>query len=182
MGGPLCYSFWWSTTRCQTSTMGHVPVFYEVINLFIKPQNFPLMLLICKLKGLYLIVTVENCCMFFFDSLLMFFLYFVCKLLPNMRKQHTTTVSSEVFWLWLLTWKYCLIQLLFIDVIVIFSQILSPIHAVLCRKELVQLPLIGVIFSATKGIYNIRCLFVIFKCTAHFPSACSRLLINGHNV
>ena len=46
----------------KISTTGYVPVFYEVINIFIKPQNFLLM-------GLYLIV-------FFFHGLLMFFLYF----------------------------------------------------------------------------------------------------------
>ena len=80
----------------KTSTTGYVPVFYEVINLFIKLQNFLLMFFICKFKGLYLII-------FFFDGLLMFFLYFVSKPLPNMRKQHITAVSSEVFCLWLLT-------------------------------------------------------------------------------
>ena len=48
----------------KISTTGYVPVFYEVINLFIKPQNFLLMFFICKFKGLYLIV-------FFFDDLLM---------------------------------------------------------------------------------------------------------------
>ena len=52
----------------KTSTTGYMPVFYEVTNLFIKLQNFLLMLLISKLKGFYLIVTV---C----DGLLMFFLY-----------------------------------------------------------------------------------------------------------
>ena len=45
-----------------TSAMGCVPVCYEVVNLFIEPQNFLLMGLvfffISKLKGLYLIVTV----------------------------------------------------------------------------------------------------------------------------
>ena len=50
-------------------TAGYVPVCYEVINLFIEPQNFLLMGLICKLKGLYLIVRA-------FDGLFMFFLYF----------------------------------------------------------------------------------------------------------
>ena len=58
-------------------TMGYVPVFYKVINLFIKLQNFPLIFFICKLKGLYLII-------FFFDGLLMVFLDFVCELLPNL--------------------------------------------------------------------------------------------------
>ena len=52
----------------KTSTTGYVPVFYEVINLFIKPQNFLLMFFICKFKSIYLII-------FFFDGLLMFFLY-----------------------------------------------------------------------------------------------------------
>ena len=46
----------------KTSTTGYVPVCYEVINLFIKPQNFLLMGLvlftICKLKGLYLVVMI----------------------------------------------------------------------------------------------------------------------------
>ena len=49
------------TQHVKTSTTGHVPVFYEVINLFLKPQNFPLMLFICKRKSLYLII-------FFFDG------------------------------------------------------------------------------------------------------------------
>ena len=105
----------------KTSTAGYVPVCYEIINLFIKPQNFLLMCFTCKLKGFYLIVTA---C----DGLLMFFLYFVCKLLSNMRKQHITAVSSEVFCLWLLTWKYYLKHPLSIDVIVIFSRVLRPIH------------------------------------------------------
>ena len=53
----------------KISMTGYVPVFYEVINLFIKPQTFLLMFFICKLKDLYLII-------FFFGGLLMFFLYF----------------------------------------------------------------------------------------------------------
>ena len=53
----------------KTSTRSYALVCYEVINLFIKPQNFLLMLLISKLKGLYLIVTV---C----DGILTFLLYF----------------------------------------------------------------------------------------------------------
>ena len=57
----------------KTSTVGHMPVCYEIANLFIKPQNFLLMGLsfffICKLKGLYLIVTVGKCCIFFFAKL-----------------------------------------------------------------------------------------------------------------
>ena len=42
----------------KRSTTGYGPVCYEVINLFIKLQNFLLMLLISKLKGFSLIVTV----------------------------------------------------------------------------------------------------------------------------
>ena len=52
----------------KTSTTGYVLVCYEVINLFIKSQNFLLMGFIFKLKGLYLIVTVGNCCIFFFND------------------------------------------------------------------------------------------------------------------
>ena len=73
----------------KISTTGYVPVFYEVISLIIKLQNFLLM-------GLYLII-------FFFDGLLMFFLYFVWKLLTNMRKQHIATMLSKCFCFWLLT-------------------------------------------------------------------------------
>ena len=46
----------------KTSTTAYVPVCNEVINLFIKPQNFMLMFFICKLKGLYLLVTVCDAC------------------------------------------------------------------------------------------------------------------------
>ena len=151
----------------KISTTGYVPVFYEVINPFIKPQNFQLM-------GLYLTVTV---C----DGLLMFFLYFVCKLLPNMRKQYIAAVPSEVFSLWLLTWKYYLIHPLFINVIAIFSRILRSIYWVSRCDELAQLILMSVIFLTTKDLYNIGGLLVIFRCPAHFPGACPRFFINVHN-
>ena len=42
----------------KTSIAGYVPISYEIVNLFIEPQNFLLMFFICKLKGFYLIVTV----------------------------------------------------------------------------------------------------------------------------
>ena len=42
----------------KTFTTGYVSVCYEIMNLFIEPQNFLLMFFICKLKGLYLIVMV----------------------------------------------------------------------------------------------------------------------------
>ena len=65
----------------KTSTTGYVSLCYEVINLFIEPQNF--LLVAC-------------------DGLLMVFFHFICKLLSNMRKQHIPAVSSEVLYLWLL--------------------------------------------------------------------------------
>ena len=83
----------------KTSTAGRVPVCYEVVNLLIEPQNFLLMSLICKLKGFYLIFTV---C----DDLLMVFLHFVCKLLPNLWEHHFAAMLSEVFCFWLLTSSY----------------------------------------------------------------------------
>ena len=52
----------------KASTAGHIPVFNEVINLFIEPENFLLMFLFLKLKGLYMIVTVGGCCIFFLDD------------------------------------------------------------------------------------------------------------------
>ena len=109
----------------------------------IKPQGFLLMFFICKLKDFYLIVM--TC-----DGLLMFFLYFVCKLLLKMRKQHITAVSSEIFCLWLLTWKYCLINPLFIDVNIVFLRINRPVQGFRFRNEPCQLSLMSVIFSTAK--------------------------------
>ena len=54
MGEPLAILFDETQHVVKTSTTGYVPVFYEVINLFIELQNVMLM-------GLYLIV-------FFFDD------------------------------------------------------------------------------------------------------------------
>ena len=71
----------------KTSTACYVSVCYEAISLFIKPQNFMSKFFICKLKGLYLII-------FFFDDLLMFFLYFVFGLLSNLWEQHIAARSS----------------------------------------------------------------------------------------
>ena len=61
----------------KTPTAGYLSVSYEVINLFIKPQNFLLM-------GLYLIV-------FLFDSLLMFFL---CFSIPFLLSHFTKVTAS----------------------------------------------------------------------------------------
>ena len=41
----------------KTSTPGCGSVCYEIINLFIEPNNFMLMFFICKLEGFYFIVT-----------------------------------------------------------------------------------------------------------------------------
>ena len=127
----------------KTSMAGYVPACYEIINLFIKPQNFLLILLTSKLKGLSLIVTV-------YDGLLMFFLYFVFKLLQNMRKQHIEAVSSECFCLWPLTSKNQFIHTFLNDVIAVFPRVLRPIHEVCFKNELCQLPLMSLIFSTAK--------------------------------
>ena len=52
----------------KISTAGYVSVFYEVINSFIKPQNFLLMFFICKLKGPKIISKQCDCCVFFFND------------------------------------------------------------------------------------------------------------------
>ena len=74
----------------KTSTAGYVPVCYELINLFNKPQNLLLMGFICKLKGMDLIVTA---C----DGLLMIFLHFDSKQLPNPWEHHIAIMLPEVF-------------------------------------------------------------------------------------
>ena len=52
----------------KTCTTDYMPVCYEVINLFIKSQNFLLMSFIYKLKGLYLIITAcDGVLIFFLD-------------------------------------------------------------------------------------------------------------------
>ena len=43
----------------EISTTRYVPVFYEVISLFIKPQHFLLVFFICKLKGFNLILFLQ---------------------------------------------------------------------------------------------------------------------------
>ena len=124
--------------------------------------------------GLYLII-------FFFDDLLMFFLYFICKPLPNMRKQHIKIVPSEVFCLWLLAWKQQLVHPFLISVIVIFSRVLGSIHGVSCRWKLVQLPLMNLIFSATKGLYNIILLYSSAPQTSLASVQGFSLMITTHN-
>ena len=56
----------------KTFTTGYVPACHEIVNLFMKHQNFLLMDLafffIGRLKGLYLIVMVGKCCIFFFNG------------------------------------------------------------------------------------------------------------------
>ena len=69
-----------------------------------------------------------------------------------------------------------------IDVIVIFSQVLGPIHRFHFRNEPCLLPLMSVIFSTARVSYNISGLFVIFKCLTHFPGTCPGVFIDGHNV
>ena len=130
-----------------------------------------------------IIIEQCNCCILFFNDLLMVLIHFVCKLLSNMRKQHIAVVSPEVLCLWLLTWKYYLIHPFLTDVIVIFSWVFKPIHEVRFRNELVQLILMRVIFSTTKVFYNISGLggLAIFKYPADLPGTCPRFLIDGHN-
>ena len=74
------------STLSKHPRLGYVPVCYEVINPFIKSQNFLLMGFICKLKGLYLIVTA---C----DGLLMFFL----DLFDSCIKSTSYDVFQDVF-------------------------------------------------------------------------------------
>ena len=102
-----------------------------------------------------------------------------------MRKQHIAGMSSEVFCLWLLTWKYFLIHPFLIDVIVIFSGVLRPIHEVRFRNELDQLILMSVIFSTTKVLYNISSLggLAISRCPENSLARVQgfSLMVTTHN-
>ena len=103
----------------KTSTARYVPVCCEIINLFIQPQNLQLMFLICKLKGLYLIV-------FFFDGLLMVFLHLVCKLLPNMGKHHVTTMLPKFFCLKVLASENQFVHACFTDIVLVSLTVSVP--------------------------------------------------------
>ena len=138
----------------KISTTGYVPVFYEVINLFIKSQNFLLMFFICKLKGLYLII-------FFFNGLLMLLFHFVCELLPNLWKQYIEAMPAKVFCLWLLAWKYHLIHPLFIDVNIVFLSVFWPIHGCARSGYTAQLMLLSVVFLTTIISGNVCGFFLI---------------------
>ena len=63
-------------------------------------------------------ITIEQskCCIFFFDGILMVFLHFFCKLLPNMREHHITALPPKFFCIWLLTGKQQVIHSFLIDV------------------------------------------------------------------
>ena len=111
----------------------------------------------------------------------MVFLHFLCKLLPKMGKQQIATVPSEIFNLWLLTWKQQLVHLFLIIVNIVFLPVLWPIHRFPRFSETTHLMFLDVIFSATKGLYNIRGLFVIFKCPADLLGMCPRFFIDDHN-
>ena len=103
----------------KTSTAGYVPVCYEIVNLFTEPQNFLLIDFICKLKDIYLIVLA---C----DDLLMIFLHFVCKLQPNMRKHHVTTILPKFFCLRLLTSKNQFVHAFFTDIALVRLTVFGP--------------------------------------------------------
>ena len=85
----------------------------------------------------------------------MAFLHFVCKLLSNLWEHHITTMLSDVFCIRLLTSKNQFVHGLLIDVIVICSRVLGRIHEVRFINELCQLPLMDIIFSTAKVLYNI---------------------------
>ena len=96
----------------KTSTTGHVPVCYKIINLFIKLQNFLFMFFIYRLKGFYLIVTV---C----DGLLMLFL----DLFNPCIKSMWYDVFQDV------VLKYLAL---------VFSRVYNDIKGTIQRKELIR--------------------------------------------
>ena len=89
---------------------------------------------------------------------------------------------SKIFCIRSLDTKKANIHTFLIDVIVIFSRVLGPIHGFRFRNKPCQFPFMSVIFSTARVSYNISGLFVIFKCLTHFPGTCPRFFIDAHNV
>ena len=77
------------------------------------------------------------------NGLLIVFFHFVCKLLPNMRKHHVTTMLPKFFCLGLLTWKQKFIHSFIIDVNVELLLVFSPIHRCNLSRYTTQLILLG---------------------------------------
>ena len=103
-----------------------------------------------------------------------------CRICGNVTLQQC---FLKLFYLRMLTSKKQFIHTLVIDVIVIFSLVLGPIHEVRFRNELCQLELMSVIFSTAKVLYNISHLSgaAIFQYPVHFPGTCPGLFIDSHN-
>ena len=90
---------------------------------------------------------------------------------------------SEFFCVRLLNSKSQFVDTFLIDVNIIFLRIFWPIYRLRFRNKPCQLPLMGVIFSATKFFYNFSGLggLAILKCLTHFHDTCPRLFTDGHN-
>ena len=125
--------------------------------------------------SLYLIVMV---C----DGLLMFFLYFVSKPLPNMRKQHIAAILSNCFCFWLSTSKIQFVHTLLIDVNIVFLRILWPIDWCVCSWHTTHLILLGIIFRADMSFYDISGLggLAMFQCPTGLLATCSGFLVDDH--
>ena len=152
----------------KTSTAGCVPVCYKVINIFTESQNFLLIGLvfffICKLKGLGRACKILN-----FHRM-----WLITKLLSSMRKQHIARMLSECFCLWRLAWKQQLIHPFLNGVIVIFCQVLGPIHGVRFEKELRQLPLMSVI-SLLQRYFTISAALVALPYSSDLHTSLTRV-------
>ena len=108
-------------------------------------------------------------------------LWLITNLLSNLWEQHIAGVSSEYFCFMLLTSKNQFVHSFLIGVIVIFAQTFRSIPAASCVR-LAQLALLGVVFLATNGLYDMGCIFSIFKCSAaNHLGKCPWLIINGYN-
>ena len=101
-------------------------------------------------------------------------LHFVHKLLWNLWKHLIAAVSSEVFCVRLLTWKYQLVYPFLIDVNILFLTILWPTDWFRFWNKPYQLPLMSETFLPTKVLYNISRLsgLAIFQCAADLLGTC----------
>ena len=123
---------------------------------------------VLMLDGLYLIFTVFDgklmLSLYSSGDLLMIFPRFVCKLRPNMWEHCVTAVLSKCFCFRLLPYKNQLVHSFLIDVIVIFSRVLGPIHELPCIRERDQLILLSTVLSVTKDFYKISS-FLLYSST-----------------
>ena len=111
---------------------------------------------ICKLEGLNTICKILH-----FHRM-----WLITKLLPNMRKQHISTMISECFCFWLLAWKYYLMHPFLVDVISYFCESFGHLIGVHAACTL----LIWYFWVIVSGLQWAFMMFAVFDVFASYSS------------